>query len=84
MRTYKEILKEVIDQAIKDNCQSWNVIAEISMEQAVKEAKEEIIEELHNLSNGYHADNMDIINFFVYNIRKQDLDAYIEKLENEM
>lgn len=45
------------------------------MEQALKEQKEEIIEQLTRLSNDYHIVNGSNI------ISKKDLDYYIEKLE---
>jgi hypothetical protein len=75
MRSYKEILKQVMDKAVEDNCQSWNVIAEIAMETAVREAKEKIIEELENMSNNYdYIDGICVI-------RKTDLDTYVYNLE---
>lgn len=52
MRTFEEILKEVHEQASKDNCQSWNVICLLAMEQAVKERKQEIIKQLENYTDG--------------------------------
>jgi hypothetical protein len=73
MRTFEEILKEVLEQAAKDNCQSWNVICLLAMEQAARERKQEIIEQLEELSNNYEVmDN--------YVILKTTLDNYIEGL----
>jgi hypothetical protein len=46
MRAIEEILKEVQTECNKDNCQSWNVIAILAMERAIKESKEDIITEL--------------------------------------
>jgi len=75
MRDLKEILEEVHKQATKDNCQSWNVICLLAMEQAVKERKQEIIEQLEGLSNNY-----EVIDG-CYVIQKTVLDNYIEGLE---
>lgn len=75
MRNIKFILEEIHTQANKDNCQSWNGITLNAMEQALKEQKEEIIEQLTRLSNDYHIVNGSNI------ISKKDLDYYIEKLE---
>ena len=72
MRDLKEILEEVHIQATKDNCQSWNVICLLAMEQAVKERKQEIIEQLEGLSNNY-----EVIDG-CYVIQKTVLDNYIE------
>jgi hypothetical protein len=42
MRNLKEILDDVKEQAIKDNCQSWNVVCLLAMEQAINEKVNEI------------------------------------------
>jgi hypothetical protein len=73
-----EILKEVQTQCTKDNCQSWNVIANLAMQQAVKEAKEDIISELEIFSNNYQVIDG------CYVIQKTTLDNFIEKLEYEI
>lgn len=75
MRSNEEILKEVREQCGRDNCQSWNVICTMSMEQAIKECKEEIIEQLEELSNNY-----DVIDG-IYSIQKTSLDNYLYNLE---
>ena len=75
MRTFEEILKEVHEQASKDNCQSWNVICLLAMEQAAKERKQEIIEQLESISNNY-----EVISG-CYIIQKTTLDNYTEGLE---
>ena len=77
MRKLEEILEEISKQAAKDNCQSWNSIALLAMDQAVKERKEEIIEQLQALSNGY-----EVING-CYIIQKTTLDNYTYNLETE-
>ena len=78
MRTTMDILIEVQTECSKDNCQSWNVIANIAMQQAVKEAKEDIITELKKISDDYIVKN----NFYV--IYKSHLDNFIEQLEEEI
>lgn len=75
MRSNEDILKEVHEECAKDNCQSWNVICLVAMEKAIKECKEEIIEQLEQMSNNY-----DVI-YGLYVIPKTTLDAYTEELE---
>jgi len=75
MRAVEEILKEVQTECTKDNCQSWNSIAILAMERAIKESKEDIITELENLSNSY------VIINNKYVIHKSDFDNYIQQLE---
>jgi len=76
MRSLKEIYNEIQVQATKDWCQSTNSITIVAMERAILEYKEEIIEELHNISDAY-----EVLNGVDYFIRKTDLDMFINKLE---
>jgi hypothetical protein len=78
MRKLDEILEEVEKQATKDNCQSWNSICLTAMEQAVKERKAEIIEQLEKIS-----DNYEVIDG-CYIIQKTILDDYTYNLELEL
>ena len=78
MRKLDEILEETNKQLTKDNCQNWNVICLMAMEQAVKERKAEIIEQLERISNKY-----EIIDG-CYVIQKTTLDNYIYNLESEL
>jgi hypothetical protein len=75
MRSNEEILKEVQEDCIKNNCQSCNTIALVAMDQAIKECKEEIIEQLNQMSNNY-----DVVDVF-YVVYKDTLDNYIFELE---
>jgi len=77
MRSNKEILKEVREQCAKDNCQSPSLdnITKLAMEQAIKECKEEIIEQLEQMSNNYEVVGG------CYVIQKTTLDNYTEELE---
>lgn len=75
MRNFKEILNDIHEQAIKDGCQSWNVICLMSMEQAIKEYKMGLIKDFQNLIDNCEetTDN--------YIIKKSILNEYIEKIE---
>ena len=75
MRSNEEIFEEVSKQCSKDGCQSWNVICKMCMEQAIKECKEEIIEQLEELSNNYEVVGG------CYVIQKTTLDNYTYNLE---
>jgi hypothetical protein len=83
MRAIEEILKEVQTECTKDNCQSWNTIAILAMERAIKESKEDIITELEKISN-----NANILIDDNYNTRyavyKSGLDKYINQLDSEL
>ena len=75
MRSNDEIFKEVSEQCSKDGCQSWTVICNMCIEQAIKECKEEIIEQLEEIS-----DNYEVVGG-CYVVQKTTLDNYTEKLE---
>lgn len=75
MRKLETILKEVHIQAANDNCQSWNSVALIAMEKAIKESREEIIEQLEKLSDEYEYVDHQAVIF------KTDLDDYISNLD---
>ncbi len=77
MRSNEEILKEVREQCAKDNSQSPSLdnITKLAMEQAIKECKEEIIEQLEQMSNNYEVYDG------YYVIQKSKLDNYIYELE---
>ena len=59
MRKLKTIYDEVHIQCQKDSCQSWPVITVSSMEQAVKETKEDIIDDLEELLNDFNRENLE-------------------------
>lgn len=78
MRNLKEILDEVHEKASNDNCQSWNVICQLAMEQAIKENTMDIISKLESLSNRY-----EVIDD-CYVIYKHTLDVFTQNLESEL
>jgi len=49
MRSIEEIFNETHKECTEDNCQSWNNICKLSMEKAVRENTEDIVEELENI-----------------------------------
>ncbi len=75
MRSNDDIFKEVSEECSKDGCQSWNTICLVAMEKAIKECKEEIIEQLEQISNNYE------VIYGSYSIPKTTLDNYIYELE---
>ena len=49
MRTIEEIFNETHKECAEDNCQSWNNICKLSMEKAVRENTEHIVEKLETI-----------------------------------
>ncbi len=75
MRDNKEILKEIKEQAIKDNYCGVDNVCLLAMEQSNKEYKEDIVNALENLSNNYRVIDG------CYIIEKSVLDNFIDNLD---
>lgn len=76
MRDNKEILEEIKEQAIKDNCYGVDNVCLLAMEQSNKEYKEDIVNALENLSNDYRVIDG------CYVIEKSVLDNFIDNLDS--
>jgi len=46
MRDLKEIQREAEQECLDNNCQSWPVICLIAMEKALKEFRDDLVDEL--------------------------------------
>ena len=83
MRDLEVILNEVHTDCSKYFCQDWNSIALTAMKAALKEYKEDIIEQLETISNEYFVIDEEIVYGEVV-VQRAEIDILIFEISSDI